>query len=191
MEEKLSLEEMKTQLKTLEREQNETENAYKENQGLRDKSILADWLKEILAREEKINALKQNIATASQPVQTTEKTAEMPEETRLVDVSKLTPLQWLRQKINKMRMSLKKDVLEKAPGIPKEKLENLREEKIKRYREMLSVYQNEKNPSEEKTFDEWLSKGVPTQEEQKTKAEEWKYNPTGKGTEKQDLEPEE
>ncbi len=185
MKEELSLEELKEQLRVLNKVQNETENAYWENLEMRDKSILADWAQEILEREKEINAVKEKIANHSKQ-QVTEDTKT--EETSLVDISKLTPLQWIRQRIHQMRVAFKRDVIDKAPGIPEENLRKLREEKLNHYREMLDTHQKQNRISEEKEFDKRLkSKGIPSQEEQKKMAEKWKDKTTNSKGEKPDL----
>lgn len=174
--EELSLEELKEQLQVLNKAQNETENAYWENLEMRDKSILADWAQEILEREKEINAVKEKIANHSKQ-QVTEDIKT--EETSLVDISKLTPLQWIRQRIHQMREVFKRDVIDKAPGIPEENLRKLREEKLNHYREMLTTYQKQAHTSKENEFDKRLrGKGIPSQEEQKKMAEEWKDKTT-------------
>ncbi len=184
--EELSLEELKEQLQVLNKAQNETENAYWENLEMRDKSILADWAQEILEREKEINAVKEKIANHSKQQVTEDKKTE---ETSLVDISKLTPLQWIRQRIHQMRVVFKRDVIDKAPGIPEENLRKLREEKLNHYREMLDTHQKQNRISEEKEFDKSLkSKGIPSQEEQKKMAEEWKDKTTQLKRESPDLE---
>ena len=73
------MEEEKTlteQLNELYQEQSETENAYAENEGRIDESILVAWAEEILEREEKIKQLKQQLAEQTVPLKPDEKKEE-------------------------------------------------------------------------------------------------------------------
>lgn len=131
------MEEWKEQLKLLIRQQNETENAYWENIGMEDKSILAQWAEEILQREEQIKALKQKIAEQAEE---SKMEVEASEEKSLVDTRKLTPFQWMRQQMSKIKTIFKLDSLDNVPGIPKEKLQDIRDKKMNQYKAMLNSY---------------------------------------------------
>lgn len=142
MDEKLSLEK---QLKILYQEQSETENAYSENDGKINQSILVAWAQEILEREEKIKELRQKIAEKSSSE--SEKTSEETEEKRLVVVSKRSPWRWIMQKINQVKERFQKEALDldEVPGLSQDQLQELREKRLRRYQVVVEEYRKEKN----------------------------------------------
>ena len=118
-------------------EQSETENAYAENEGRIDESILVAWAEEILEREEKIKQLKQQLAEQTVPLKPDEKK----EEKSLVVVKK-TPLQWILQKFQQIRTALQQDDfgLRDIPGLSVQEKENLRDRRIKKYKQVVDAY---------------------------------------------------
>ncbi len=149
----VSLSELKEQLKILTQEQIETENAYWENQGMKDKSILAGWAQEILEREERINNIKKRISQVEQ--ETGENPLEESEETHLVDVQEMATWKWLRQELHVRKMAFQENILKGAPGLSEEDLRGLRERKIAHYQEMLAAYYTEKETDKEEKKAWW------------------------------------
>ena len=144
---------LEEQLKKLNQEQSETENAYAENFGKINKSILVAWAQEILEREEKIQELKQKIKEESVQPKSAEKRIEETEEKSLVVVKK-SPLQWIMQKINQIRKSLKQNDygLNNVPGLSTEQLQDLRQKRLNKYHKMIEEYEAE-NKSSSKTWE--------------------------------------
>lgn len=136
---------LKEQLEKLEREQTETENAYSENFGKIDESILIAWLQEILDREEKINELKQRIPEKAEELEEN----DIPEEKSLVNTEGLG----IVQKIRQIEADLQRD-FNHTPGLSTEALGDLRQNRMKKYADIVKAYTEKKNSQEEKG-DQW------------------------------------
>lgn len=131
---------LKEQLEKLKREQTETENAYSENLGKIDESILVAWLQEILDREVKIKELKGKMAEQSAQFEEN----DMTEEKSLVNTERLGIIQKIRQ----IEAELQHD-FNHTPGLSTEALGDLREIRMKKYENIVQEYIEKKNAPEE------------------------------------------